>query len=452
MASAALFFLRRWYRVSVLVGTLLCLILAGLAWQFPIEQTVRLGPWALRLADTFSLLGRQLTLNAADQPLLTLIYLIAAFWFGASYIGQAGRLLVPLGLAMVVALTAALAVKPFLYAALLIELAALLAIPILSEPGSPVQRGVLRFLTFQTMGMPFLLFTGWLLEGSESGVGNPQMMLRAILLIVFGLAFILAIFPFHTWVPMLAGQARPYPAAFVLTIVPLMVILFGIGLLDQYASLRNYPNLPELLQRLGLVVCLTSSIGMAFERNMGRILGYAILVETGFSLLALGLPGGALLSISMILPRTLAVGVWALGLMAIQAHHADLKYYSLSGAAWGLPFASAAVLVAQFSIAGFPLLAGFPIRLALWEGAAAQSIWVALGALISVAGLFVSSLRTLAVLVKRNNGAHWTSTESFSAKIFLGIGIAAIILVGITPQWVLPVLAEVIQSFPKLVP
>jgi multicomponent Na+:H+ antiporter subunit D len=191
---------------------------------------------------------------------------------------------------------------------------------------------------------------------------------------------------------------------------------------------------------------------MAFERDMGRILGYAILVETGFSLLALGLPGGAILSIGMILPRALAVGVWALGLMVLQAFHADLKYYSLSGAAWGLPFASAAVLVAQFSIAGIPLLAGFPIRLALWEGAAAQSGWVALGALLSVVGLFVSSLRTLTVLVMGTKESRWTSAESLPVRIFLSIGIAAIILVGITPQWVLPVFAEVIQSFPKLVP
>lgn len=447
-----LFLARRWYRVTNLVGTLLCLILAGLAWKISIGKAVVLGPWSVGISDTFSLLGRRLTLTAADQPMLVLIYLLAAFWLGAAYVARAGRHFVPLGLGMVVALTAALAVEPFLYAALLIELAALLGVPILVAPGQLVQRGVQRFLTFQTLGMSFLLFTGWMLEGTEGSAGNPEMMLRAAVLFFLGFVVLLAIFPFHTWVPMLAGQSKPYAAAFVLVMLPWMVILFGMGLLDQYAWLRVYPGLSTLLQRMGLVVCVSAGLGMAFERDLGRILGYAILAETGYSILALGLSDGVVLSIAMILPRTLALCIWALGLTVLKDHYPNLRFSLVQGAARKLPVASAALLLAQFSIAGFPLLAGFPVRLALWESAAAQSSWVAFTALLSSVGLFASGLRTLAVLVMGSEEEPWKITETWGVNLFLGIGIFALILVGVAPQLFLPAVGEVIQSFPRLVP
>lgn len=450
--AVALFLARRWYRLTVLSGTILCLILAVLGWVLPVGKSVILGPWSFRVTNTLTLLGRRLVLTSADQPMLILIYLLAAYWFGAAYLARAGRHFVPLGLGMVVVLTAALAVEPFLYAALFIELAALLAVPILATPGYPIQRGVQRFLVFQTLGMPFILFAGWMIEGTEANAGNPQTMLHAAALFLFGFSFLLAVFPFHTWVPMLSGQARPYASAFVFFILPWMVLLFGLGLLDQYAWLRTYPGLPVLLQRLGLVVCITAGVWMAFERDLGRILGYAILAETGHSILALGLSNGVILSAAMVLPRALALGIWALGLVILKDHLADLRYAAVHGAARRLPVASAAVLLAHFSIAGFPLLAGFPVRLALWQSAAVESSWIALGAMVSAVGLFASGLRTLAVLVMGMEEEPWQVTEHWSVNLFLGIGIAALLLIGVAPELFLPQVTQMLQSFPRLIP
>ncbi len=451
-AAGLLFALRRWYRVTVISGTLLCLLLAGLAQILTIGQTTVLGPWSFRIMDTIFLLGRQMVLTELDQPMLVLVYLMAAFWFGASYVARAGRQFIPLGLGMVAVLTAALAVEPFLYAGLLIELAALLGVPLLSAPGSPIQSGVQRFLTFQTLGMPFFLFSGWMLEGAETSPGSLAMVLRASGLLFFGFLILLSVFPFHTWVPMVAGQSRPYTAAFVLVILPWMVILFGLGLLNRYAWLRTNPELPALLQNLGLMVCVTAGVWMAIERDMGRILGYAVLVETGFSILALGLPGGMTLLVTMILPRMLALGLWALGLTLLKDRYGDLYYSTVQGAARKQPVVCAALLLAQFSMAGFPLLAGFPVRLALLEGAATQSTWVAFWSLAATVGLFASGLRTLAVLVMGDEESDWKFTETWSVNLFLGVGIAALILIGIFPEFILPSLGNVLHSFTHLAP
>ena len=133
---AGLFFLRRWYRLTVALGTGLALLLALLAWQLPVNQTVILGPLSFKIGDTLNILGRQFTLLDSDRPLVLVIYLLAAIWFAAAYTGRAGRMFVPLGLVITGLLTAVPAVDPFLYAAMLVELIALVGVVMLSRPGS----------------------------------------------------------------------------------------------------------------------------------------------------------------------------------------------------------------------------------------------------------------------------------------------------------------------------
>lgn len=452
ITAVVIFLLRRWYRSTVLIGVLLAGLLALLAWVVPIGKNIDLGPLSFKLDEVLSVLGRRFLLVDGDRPMLLMVYLMAAFWFGAAYVARAGRMFVPLGLAMVALLTAALAVEPFLYAALLIEIAVLVSVPILLIPGKPIGRGVLRFIILQTLGMPFILFTDWMLTGVETSPGDMTLVMRAAGMLGLGFLFLLAIVPFHTWVPMLAKDSHPYAVSYVFIMLSWMVFLFGLGFLDRYAWLRNNDRVYELLRLAGLLMVITGGIGAAFQRHVGRILGFAVIAEIGFTLLAAGLREGLGLVFVMVLPRALAFGVWSLALSSLWNQNQDLYYANLQGIARKMPILAAGIVIAQFSLAGFPLLAGFPTKLILWDQLAVQSGWEASVSLLGSIGLFASGLRTLAVLVTGPEDLPWKITETWQYLVLLTIGLAALILVGMFPQWFLPPLLNGLNAFTHLTP
>ena len=159
-------------KVIFLVACLFTLFLTMAAWLLPIDTALTIGGWTFKLAPSVEILGRNLTLTSANRSFLALIYGSAFFWFIPAASLQIARRMIPLGLAITSLLVAALAVQPFLYAALIIEVAVLISIPLLTPSGQKPGKGVIRFLIFQSLGVPFILFSGWLLAGIGANPGD----------------------------------------------------------------------------------------------------------------------------------------------------------------------------------------------------------------------------------------------------------------------------------------
>jgi len=439
-----LFFLRRWQKATAITGFLIALVLAGLAWKMPLSEIISLGPWSFEFLESMNVLGRQLVLAEYIRPILALIYLMTAFWIGGALTARSGPLFVPLGLGIVSLLTAALAVKPFLYAALLIQIAVFMSVPLLSAPGKPVGRGVLRFLTFQTVGTPFILISGWLITGTSVAPGDTASFLLTIIPLGFGFSFLLAVFPFHTWVSMLAEEAHPYAAAFVLFLLPGIISLFGLGFFESYSWMRNSTQIFTVLRLTGVLMVVAGGGMAAFQTHLGRMLGYAVTVDIGLSLIAIGLHQGiniastgfsASLSIffTLFLSRGVSLGVWALALSAIREKSRGMSFREVQGIGRVLPLAAAATVLAHFSIAGYPLLAGFPPRMALFTELARLSPGLTFWSLAGSIGLLAGGLRSLAVLVMGKQNEPWKINERGILLILLGLGLAALFLAGLYP-------------------
>jgi formate hydrogenlyase subunit 3/multisubunit Na+/H+ antiporter MnhD subunit len=114
------------------------------------------------------------------------------------------------------------------------------------------------------------------------------------------------------------------------------------------------------------------------------------------------------------------------------------------------PFATSSLVLANLALAGMPLLSGFPAHQAIWEGLARTSLPMAFWVLVGSLGLFASAVRILAALTSAPEGTPWGVRENRSQRILLSIGILGLFLLGLFPQWALPLWTKLPVIFQHL--
>ena len=439
-------------RILSVLGGSFALILALIAQFVPIEVALRVGSFSLKIDSALTVLGRSLVIPPTEGSLLALIYGAAALWFYGAEASKTATRLVPLGFMIIALMVASIAVQPFLYAALFIEMAILLAIPMLTSISAPPGRGVVRFLIYQTLAMPFILLAGWLLAGVEASPGDLALTAQSAAMLGMGFAFLLAIFPLYSWIPLLLEESSPYTVGFLLWILPTITIIFGAGFLDRYSWLRASPQLILALRYVGLLMVVTGGAFAAFQRHLGRIMAYGSIAETGFSLLALSIDFrlGIPILFLLIPARALGLAVWSLSLTVIKENVETMQFGAARGVLRITPLAGAGIIVATLSTGSLPLLAGFPSRLALWEGLSRVSIGAALWMAVGIAGLLTSAFRSLAVISMAEEYTSWQPRESLTQMTMLGLGMIGLFILGLFPQTVQFFLSNLPNMFEHL--
>ena len=432
-----LLFINNQRLLSVLGGSI-AILLAVFAQFIPIEVALRVGSFSFRIDSALTILGRSLIIPSTEGSLLALIYGAAALWFYGAEASKTATRLVPIGFMIIALLVASIAVEPFLYAALFIEMAILLAIPMLSSIYHPPGKGIVRFLIYQTLAMPFILLAGWLLAGVEASPGDLALTVQSAAMLGMGFAFLLAIFPLYSWIPLLLEENSPYLVGFLLWILPTITIIFGAGFLDRYSWLRSFPQLILALRYVGLLMVVSGGVFAAFQRHLGRIMAYGSIAETGFSLLALSLDSrlGIPILFLLIPARALGLAVWSLALTVVKENVETMRFGAVRGVLRVTPLAGAGMIVATLSTGAFPMLAGFPSRLALWESLSRDSISAALWMAIGIVGLLTSAFRSLAVISMADEYTTWQRRESPAQMTMLGLGMIGLVILGLFPQTV----------------
>ncbi len=445
-----LFLLRE--RISPLIVGIVAATLSLIALIFPIDTALLIGSISIKISPSIQFFGRSFSLSTADGSLLAIVYGLAALWFfGTEASGTANRF-VSLGLMIVALLTASVAVEPFLFAALLLEIAAMLVIPLLVPMYQKPGRGVVRFLIYQTLAMPFILFSGWMLAGVEASPGDINTTVQAGTMLGLGFAFLLGIFPLYNWIPTLTEEAPPYVAGFLLWALPTFTVIFGLGFLDRYTWLRTSPQLSGGIQFAGVFMVASGGIFASLQKHIGRMMGYAAIAETGLLILAMGSQSSEIVNVTflMLIPRGLELAVWALALSIIKRKVYSLQFNEVQGLARTYPMAVGAIILAHLSMTGFPLLAGFPPRLALGQELAVQSLNISFWVLVGMLGLLIGAARTLAVFVMAGEDQPWKLNESWVQMTMLGLGVIGLFILGIFPQVLQPLLVNLPALFNHL--
>ena len=452
--SVVLYLVRRWLWVQVVLATLTALILALLALQIPLDQIVVFLGLETRFLGSWQVLGRSLTFATDDRPALAFIFIAAVVFFGGAGAARVSRSFLAVGMMLLSLLVATLFVQPFLFAALFLEMIAALSVLILSDERHPRILGAMRLLVFVTLGVPFILLAGWQLEGFSTSPDNEMLLQRATLLLGTGFFILLSVVPFHSWLASVAEEAPPYAAAYVFTVFQASIVFLMLNSLNQFGWLRDNMTFFVALRWGGLAMVVVGGLFAFAQRGLGRLMGYAVLIDFGTSILAIGLgtPDGLRAALAIIALRGIGLAVWGLGMGAVvDALGAD-DVDRIRGLGRRAPFAAGAIIMGGLSLAAFPLTAGFPGRWALYRLLAVDNINLAFVLLLSSLSVILAFAVVLRAMLEREEAADASEeSESLPSMVYAGLGVAIVLLLGVFPQWFLPAVARAAEAFGELI-
>jgi multicomponent Na+:H+ antiporter subunit D len=277
----------------------------------------------------------------------------------------------------------------------------------------------------------------------------------AAVLLAISFALLLGVVPFHTWVPAMTRDGEPLASAFVLTVANGTVWFLLLDFLETYPWLSDHPSFSSVLLAAGLAMVALGGLIAAAQHQIGSIVGYAALVDSGAALIALSLSSqlGLTLVFMSLLLRPFGIILMGAGLSGLRERGED-NLEALRGVGWQAPWSTAALVVGALSIAGFPVSAGFVWRWSLYRALApSSSLSGAMLLILAGGGIMVGLVRTLSTLLARPNpetGAPDSvsiRSEGWLNTLVIGLAILSCVIIGLFPQLISPVASGLVQSY-----
>jgi NADH-quinone oxidoreductase subunit N len=200
-------------------------------------------------------------------------------------------------------------------------------------------------------------------------VANQPVFLLGLLLVMVGIGFKIAAFPFQSWAPDVY-QGSPAPAAAFLAvgskaagIVLLVRVLFS-------AVPAVTPHWAGLLMLISAATILYGNLCAIPQRNLKRLLGYSSIAHAGYLLLGVvAMNAAGVSAILYYLSGYLFTALAAFMVVAIVMRNAqDEDISALAGLPQRSPLLATALTLSMVSLAGIPPLAGFFGKFLLFRG------------------------------------------------------------------------------------
>lgn len=437
MISFFLMIMRRYYWHSSWLQIATSLILALLAVISTTDPVKISALQVIELAPVFNFLGRSLVIDSNLRSLAIIFYAFLGVWTLALHTFKVQSRIVPLGLTFFALVTSALAVEPFLYSALMIEIAVIVSAIMVADTKAQSKKGVLRYLVYFSFGVPFVLLAGWYLAGGEITPVNEGQLIQATLLLGLGFVFWLGVFPFHSWIPLIGDENRPTESMLLLIVMPVVIIMLLLKYLNGFVWLREFQLVFQGLRIFGLIMVLTGSFWAFFEQNIKRLISYLMIVSTGMMLLSISLdqPSGIYLSIFLVFIRLSAFFVLTWTLFILQRENLDFSSNSFRALFFRSPLLGISSLIAFFSIVGMPLTVGFPVMQSLYAFLSASNRWLIISAIFSSGVISIVLIRLSFLIFSQTNTLNLQQISATTAeKVFFILLVVFLISAGLFPE------------------
>lgn len=267
---------------------------------------------------------------------------------------------------------------------LLLEAVALAVVLVIARGEERVLGAAVRYAILASLASLAMLVGAALSTASGDGTEIPR---TAIGLLVVGLGLLTAVFPFSLWLPGVVEEGEPADAPLVLAFVstPAVVIVAG--------ALRASTGWAEWLPggRALLAAAIASAIVAAlltFGQSPARRLACLTSSSLAFGLAGLTMPGdvgliGGALTVLAVPPACLLASLCLRQMAPAGTRERRPGDGELRGLTVARPMSKLGLAIGVLSLAGAPLLAGFPGRWAVYTAALAVSEWYLLGLLVA---------------------------------------------------------------------
>ncbi|MGE0772590.1 MAG: NADH-quinone oxidoreductase subunit N [Cyclobacteriaceae bacterium] len=248
-----------------------------------------------------------------------------------------------------------------------------------------------------------------------------------------GLAFKISIVPFHLWTADVY-EGSPTNVTSYLSVVSKGAAVFVMVLLF-FTLFRSMQDLWQ--QVIYATAIFTMTIGNLFairQQNLKRFLAFSSIAQAGFILL--GIVGGTSLGMATVLYFVLVYvfsNLAAFGVViAIERASGKLNINDYNGLYHTNPRLSLAMMLALFSLAGIPPLAGFFGKFFLFSAVAESGLYVLLIVAVAnaVISLYYYLLVVKAMMINKGESPIAYFQSDYATRVALSACVAGIVITG----------------------
>lgn len=336
----------------------------------------------------------------------------------------------------------------------------LLSLPLyIMAAGSHTTEGgeaALKYLLLGAFSSGILLFGMALLYGATSTLtfvvypaitaANTWLLWSGLGLVTVGIAFKLAIVPFHMWVPDVY-EGSPTP---VTNLMAFGTKVGAAAILLRLLAFGFYSQGPSWGPLIGYLAVLTMIVGNLLalpQMNLKRLLGYSGIGHAGFLLVGIATYSvqGAEAMMFYLLPYGLAAMAVFGVIRLLEGDEGDLTIADLRGMAYQRPWLTAVLIVGMLSFAGIPLTGGFVGKFFLLQAALfAKQPGLAVGIVVGTLVGLAAYLRPLQAMFQRTEASAKVHNMRWSVAgaVVMAVAVIGTIGLGVYPTPVVHIVSQ----------
>lgn len=233
-----------------------------------------------------------------------------------------------------------------------------------------------------------------------SGGRDARILLLGVLLVMAGMGFKIAAVPFHAWTPDAYDGAPTVVTAFMSVAVKAAAFA-GLARMMTEALGTEWAQWAPVMALLAVITMAFGNLVAVTQRNLKRMLAYSSIGHTGFMLAGLASwrpdhPEGVS-SVLFYAVAYVSMNMGAFGALAlVERQDAGVDIDSVDGLFTRSRAVAVALAVAMLGLMGFPLTAGLPAKVFIFQAALMTGqVWLAVAVALASAVGAVYYLRVL---------------------------------------------------------